>query len=81
MVACALLRNVYPLRNGWSRNGWSQVLLSNKETLFSKRNCSLQLITITYKEKMFLRNNYSSLSTLIYYSNYSTQSFLMSLYL
>ena len=38
MVACALLRNVYPLRNGWSRNGWSQVLLSNKETLFSKRN-------------------------------------------
>ena len=33
MVACTLLRNVYSLRNGWP-----QVLLSNTETLFSKRN-------------------------------------------
>ena len=46
----------YPLRNG------SPNLLSwNKETLHSEMNCSLQLITVTYKEKMFFWNNYSIL--------------------
>ena len=47
---------MYPLRNGWP-----QLLSRNKETLYSERNCSLQLITVTYKEKMFFRNNYSTL--------------------
>ena len=49
-------KNCVPLRNGSP-----QLLLWNKETLFSERTCSLQLITITYKEKLFLRNNCSTL--------------------
>ena len=39
----------YPLRNGWP-----QLLSWNKETLHSERNCYLQIITVTYKLKMFL---------------------------
>ena len=43
------------------KNGWQQLLSWNKETLYSERNCSLRLITVTYKEKNVFRNNYSTL--------------------
>ena len=32
------------------RNGWSQLLLWNKETLYPKKNCSLRLNAVTFKE-------------------------------
>ena len=47
---------MYPLSNGWL-----QLLSWNKETLYSEKNCSLRLITVTYKEKYSLGNNYSTL--------------------
>ena len=43
----------YPLRS-W----WLQQLSWNKEKIYSGKNCSLQLNTANYKEKMFFGNNY-----------------------
>ena len=33
----------------------------NKETLYFVKTCSLWFVTVTYKEKMFVTNNYSTL--------------------
>ena len=35
-----------------------QLLLWNKETLYSEKNCSLRLNAVTYKEKHFFKSNY-----------------------
>ena len=50
------------------RNGWPQLLLWNKETLYPEKNCSLRLKAVTFKE-IFFRNNY-----------FWSQPFLMSCY-
>ena len=47
---------MYPLRNGWL-----QLLSWKKEFLYSEKNCSLRLITVTYKEKYSFRNKWSTL--------------------
>ena len=58
-----LQKKPYPLRNGWP-----QLLLSNKETLHPEKNCSLRLNAVTFKE-IFFRSNY-----------FGSQPFLISCY-
>ena len=60
---CSFEKNPYPLRNGWP-----QLLLWNKETLYPEKNWFLRLNAVTFKE-FFFKNNY-----------FGSQSFLMSCY-
>ena len=57
------LKKLYPLRNGRP-----QLLLWNKETLYTKKNFFLRLNAVTFKE-IFFRNNY-----------FKSQPFFMSYY-
>ena len=63
------LSNTLYIRNSWLqvlflkktyslRDGWPQLLLWNKETLYPEKNCSLRLNAVTLKENFFFRNNY-----------------------
>ena len=58
------------------KNSWPQLLPWNKETLYSGKNCSLRLNTITYKQKMFLWNNCSTLGQSFFMSCYFTRVFV-----
>ena len=48
VAASALLKETYPLRNGWP-----ELLSWNKETLHSEKNCSLRLSAVTFQEIFF----------------------------